>query len=102
MPCGSLGHGGGVGGSNLNHIQKPLFLFLNHRLCFLFPLCHAPFEKENTHQANFPMLGNGGYSSGVLEGAFISFLTYDRQKNAVPVSPFFGGWNWLAGFGLRD
>lgn len=54
MPCGSLGHRG----SNLNYIQKPLFLFLNHRLRFLFPLCHALSEKENTRQANFPTLGN--------------------------------------------
>lgn len=106
----------GSQGSDLNHIQKPLFLFLNHRLCFLFPSCHALFEKENTRQANFPRLGNiqnlwghvpgraspvdGGHSSSVLEWAFISFLTYDRQKT-LSFQPF-RGWNLLPGFGLRD
>lgn len=71
-----------VTGSDLKHIQNPLFLFLNHNLCVLFPLCHALSEKGKHTSREFPNAGqcteppgtcswlgfpvDGGHSSDVL------------------------------------
>lgn len=39
----------------LNPVCKPFSFLPNHRLCFLFPFCHALSENINVYQANCPL-----------------------------------------------